>query len=673
MNNAVSEVDFNDKVDRDPGSTDVVGENLVGENGAQEKNSLYNVPVISFSESKQLNFSAVLLVNYLACKLWLSLSYFEQARPTLVITSSVIFTILSVVLLVLIEKERAVGVFNKVKAGIVDYDLLELCALSLLLVPLILNFYSQNWLELFEVNQSFLICGFLVGLERYFRVRFAKVLSELTDNSQSGDGVAGQLALNENEELEVEAGQEILADGVLISGIVEVNERQISGLSQRRLKNVGNLLYAGSEILEGKGLYRIERSPEDSLYTTCLPVLNRLQSEIVDAQESARHRMFPLVFALAFVTAFAGIVWVRSGVEISQLLSGLSGLLFATLTLRMVLLIASFKSIVLSNLFRKGILLPSLQAMLELSKKTGIALMAEAQQSWESVKLAKEIVLDDRIEATKLRALNYVLASYGERKIDRAWLEAVVNDEFESEIFELKNYLSYGPKGVSATVEGSEISYGTEEFLIERGVYVQASDLVSDQTVEAHYLAINDQVVACNVFKFSPIGQIVELKDSLSRDGYQVNVWSGDFSKEELSAVLDTAGFDHDLVRGGLSHKDLERGLDREGLAVFVSSDDYRFSNYPSVLKMFSRLHWEIDPKAIMIFSDTVAKVKEAFCELKRVMRVEKVLFGAGFLINVALICLAALRIIDPGVVLGVEVAYLVIIYFTGLKLVCRS
>ncbi|MDR1917377.1 MAG: HAD-IC family P-type ATPase, partial [Christensenellaceae bacterium] len=101
-------------------------------------------------------------------------------------------------------------------------------------------------------------------------------------------------------------GQQIPADGVVLDGVIEVNESLLTGESKPVSKNVGDTLLAGSFIVAGTVKYRVEKIGENSY----------IQSMAKDASRYIPPRSELLRSLQSIIKVIGGVVVVLSAIMI---------------------------------------------------------------------------------------------------------------------------------------------------------------------------------------------------------------------------------------------------------------------------------------------------------------------------------------------------------------------
>lgn len=301
--------------------------------------------------------------------------------------------------------------------------------------------------------------------------------------------------------IRVDQGELLSCDGTVVGGQALLLEGRYPGLSPTRVRSVGEQVWAGSRIIRGTIDVRVAATYEDSSAGVFQEVVGNSIAEIdcVKNELARKSRIVALVIAaVAFVLAEL-LFFVQTPIVI-VLRAASSVLLFAVFidmlqmwdkVLRRAVVAASR----MGCLFRENPNFDGLSSIRTLAIDSGTGSIAR-ELSVKDFEL-----MDDRIDRQGL--LVALLAVCG--KMECAWGDAFA--DFAA--VELKNRSIkpvrttethyYGEHGGSAIIEGLDVTIGTEELLIERGVEIDpaAVSLVSGTLGEQnYYLAFGSEIVA---------------------------------------------------------------------------------------------------------------------------------------------------------------------------------
>jgi len=120
------------------------------------------------------------------------------------------------------------------------------------------------------VFAGILVLNIIIGLYQDIRARKLidklKVISSVTVNVLR-DGEFKQIKANEvvlSDIVEIKQGCQLVCDGYIVQGFVELNESMLTGESKNISKTIDGEVFSGSFVTAGKALYRVERLGKDN-------------------------------------------------------------------------------------------------------------------------------------------------------------------------------------------------------------------------------------------------------------------------------------------------------------------------------------------------------------------------------------------------------------------------
>ena len=132
----------------------------------------------------------------------------------------------------------------------------------------------------------------IIGLYQDIRARKLvdklKVISSVTVNVLR-DGEFKKIKANEvvlSDIIEIKQGCQLVCDGTIVDGFVELNESMLTGESRNISKTVDGQVYSGSFVASGKALYRVDRLGKDNYaekLTQNAKKFKRVNSEILSS------------------------------------------------------------------------------------------------------------------------------------------------------------------------------------------------------------------------------------------------------------------------------------------------------------------------------------------------------------------------------------------------------
>jgi hypothetical protein len=139
-------------------------------------------------------------------------------------------------------------------------------------------------------------------------------------------------------------------------------------------------------------------------------------------------------------------------------------------------------------------------------------------------------LLDDEVSGQVVTNVILALASCVDSRFYREALRHCLDRFPKVTLLQLENVHHYAGRGICGSTQGIEVSLGSEQFLIDRGVYVQQSDVGTGSVVDdaprgsSVFLSINDAVVARIRFADSLVGTIESSADFFRSRGGGLSV-----------------------------------------------------------------------------------------------------------------------------------------------------
>ncbi|MCB0336193.1 MAG: hypothetical protein KDD62_07800, partial [Bdellovibrionales bacterium] len=426
-----------------------------------------------FDSKLWVQLTSILAANFLISKLWLSLPYFAEIRPQLYIVSGIIFSAFSLVALIISQAGLFRSALSSLRSARLEASILEVLAILVGSGLLILQWAQGSWEDLFFANQIIVLSLFLLCLEQHFCRMYDGSLRKITDtdllaraslvevfgSSSSGeiDRQAGTKLLNPGElkagqVYQREGGNIIPADSIVLVGVAEVLERTLSGRGVLRVKNAGAPVFAGSEVVRGTLLLRVERALEDSVFSTCQVHMNQVFRESDLDREAVKKKTALPALGILFVALFVSIYWFRAGLQISQILPITASILFLGTALRMLRIVPDLYRVTTSNLFFSGFLPPLHAQWKSLVGRSRAVLLLDSSEKLNSVSVVEVQLLDDRVSEEQIGAILYAMASKTNRSIDAALTEFICQEQESIELFDAQSFGEYGSKGLCAAI-----------------------------------------------------------------------------------------------------------------------------------------------------------------------------------------------------------------------------
>jgi hypothetical protein len=338
-------------------------------------------------------------------------------------------------------------------------------------------------------------------------------------------------------------GDVIAVDGRVERGCIAVDERRWSPVSVFRIREEGEVVHAGSQVLAGEAEITTLTTSTDSslcqLQSAVVPLIDEAQQGL-EAEDMRASRWSALV--ILFLSVAAGIFWhERTPGYVQALLAAGTVALFGGVCVLSGLLYG-FRRALVQRWAERGYLLATADSCKQLAAITSVECDSSRCGEGSLLQGVGLEVLDDRLSQSALceftsallgRAEDPVLVAAGE------YCRHLCKAPSVERVVDLREYAG---RGICGTVHGVELSIGSEDFLVERGIMIQPSDGGSVQGGEHLILvAIDDDVVA-RIHVSSDQSAVVPTEGAAE--------WHGGLAVAVSSGVARNIGDDTLLVRG---------------------------------------------------------------------------------------------------------------------------
>lgn len=333
-------------------------------------------------------------------------------------------------------------------------------------------------------------------------------------------------------------------DAQVVRGSCAVDECIFSPVPTFRIREEGDVVYAGSKIIAGSAEVMALSTTQNS----CMQQLRDAVKPMVDAASNGlrledQRAAKGTVLAILFIAIAAAISWnERSSGYVDSLMAAGTVALIASLC-HVTEFLYALRSSLVSRWFTRGLLLASAESPKQLAGISKVVFDPSRIARGSRYAVADLEVLDDRLSRSALcdcvasllgRAEDPLLVAAGE------YCRHVATKLSVERVLELREYSG---RGICGSIHGIELSVGDEDFLVERGIMVQPTDSGSaDESGHPVVLvAIDDDVVARFHMSTDQEGLITE---------EELSAWPARMELSVSSGVATQLGSDTLLVRG---------------------------------------------------------------------------------------------------------------------------
>jgi Cu2+-exporting ATPase len=452
------------------------------------------------------------------------------------------------------------------------------------------------------------------------------------------------------DEIVVEPGGCIAADGVVARGSALVDEKALTGESIPHHKNEGAQVLAATVVVEGELVVRVERVGTDTTAAKIVQILEGAGAKPMTLQretEKVADRLVLPTFGIAGAAAtIGGAIDSATSVLITDFGTGI----------RVAVPIAALTAITLAA--REGVLVKGGQFLERLSKvdtivfdKTG-TLTGGTPEVFEVVPVGRASIADVvRLAAAAESRQRHPVAEAIRKYASRARVE-VPEPEMGSAVYTVGF-------GVSARIENHEVLVGGERFMRARGVRMDAATPIVDRHQQAGassvVVAVDDQVFGVIGYADQPRSESKRVVEALQRGGRRrVVLMSGD-GRRPVQATAAAVGVDHaywEMLPEDKANR--VRELQREGRVVAMIGDGINDAPALAVADVGISLEGGTDVALetadVVLLEGGLLKLPDAFDAADAAMRRVRRSLGLIVVPNAVAIVLGAVGLLPPTI-----------------------
>lgn len=434
------------------------------------------------------------------------------------------------------------------------------------LVTLIDVMLLGHWIEMRSVRQA---SGALDALASLMPDSAERVLDNGdVENVTVDELVAGDLVL-------VRPGSSFPADGVVVDGDSSVDESMITGESAPVSKSPGSQVTAGT--INGDGSLRVEVGAigEETALSGIMRLVKEAQASKSETQILADRAAGWLFYAALASAAVTAVVWILfSGPDVDVVKRVVTVLVIAcphALGLAIPLVV----SITSALGARNGILIRDRLA-LESAKDLDVVVFDKTGTLTKGEHGVVRMKAGEHITEEQALGLAAAVENDSEHMIARAILQEAQNRSVQ--VPKATGFSANKGRGVSATIDGRQISVGGPQLLTELGVSVQESfaTFVKEAQQAGHaviYLVEEKKVLACFETADVTREESREAVESLKQQNVRVVLLTGD-SEAVARSVAVELGIDEYFAEVLPEDKDKKIvELQRDGSIVAMVGD----------------------------------------------------------------------------------------------------
>ena len=468
--------------------------------------------------------------------------------------------------------------------------------------------------------------------------------------------------------IRVRPGDNIPADGVVISGQGSFNQANVTGESLPVDKNVDDEVFAGTQNLTGVLEIKVSRAGEDT-------TLGRVR-ELILAAEQTRLPIMRIVdrymgFYTPLVILIAVLVWL-----FTEDMSRVIAIFIISCPCAFILATPTAMVAALSAAARLGILIKNV-GDLELSARINSFIFDKTGTLTTGQLFVGRLFPAEGVKPAELLRLAASAEKYSNHPAAKALAELA--EETGVTLTEPEDFHETAGQGVKAKVGEAQVVVGRARWLSDNGVGDSFTDTVEPSEVENFsllYVARDGQFVGWVGLQDRTRPEARESLDALAQTGVRrIAMVSGD-RKTVASRVAQEIGCEEVLAECLPQHKvDFVRKMKAKGYQVAVVGDGV--NDAPALAAGDLGIAMGAAGSEVAIHSATIALMNNDLRRLPFLVRLSRMtrlvinqnfLFGALFVISGMI--LAAMKIINPVLAATLHVIGSLLVVFNSFRLV---
>lgn len=332
----------------------------------------------------------------------------------------------------------------------------------------------------------------------------------------------------------VKPGMGIPADGVILSGQSNIDQKSLTGEPQPAEVVPGDPVYAGTVNLDGQLVVEVKKEHVDTTFSKILQLLE--QSENISVPESRLIDRF-LGYYIPFVLAVAAAVALITA-DVSQAIA----ILVVSCPCGQMLVSSAPMIAALSAATKRGILIKNSKFIEELTNIDTVVFDKTGTVTRGELALTDLIGAED-VDTDDLRQKAALLASASNHPVSRAVIKAVGEPHtHDLEIHEISG------GGMECATEEGVLRFGRGEWLRACGVDIPA-DFAADAAGSVSFLACGEKLLGALCFGDTVRDNAAEAVESLRRLGVQKTVILTGDREAPAQRIREQLGIDEVFAR----------------------------------------------------------------------------------------------------------------------------
>lgn len=346
-------------------------------------------------------------------------------------------------------------------------------------------------------------------------------------------------------------GNQVVADSIIMDGVVEVDESFITGEANHILKKEGDMLLSGSFIVSGNCICKVEHVGLDN-YTAKISneakYIKKINSVIVNTLNK-------IIKIISFVIIPLGLIlFLRqlNEVGLTKAVVASAAAIISMIPEGLVLLTSSVFFISALRLSRKNVLVQDLYSAESLARVDTICLDKTGTLTTGNVELIKVVPINEKYSLGEvLSALSNSL------KGDNKTMDAIYNvynkdtdyiEDFKVPFSSIRKYSGVTFKDKGTFILGAKEVLGVENSIFDKYKKFRVLSLMhSNYPFKEYNLPRNMELIGILVFQDEIRSSAVDTLNYLKEQDVDIKIITGD-SVSSTASILDKLGITHKVI-----------------------------------------------------------------------------------------------------------------------------
>ncbi|OGT01493.1 MAG: copper-translocating P-type ATPase [Gallionellales bacterium RBG_16_57_15] len=452
----------------------------------------------------------------------------------------------------------------------------------------------------------------------------------------------------------IKPGYKVPVDGIVLEGHSAVDESMLSGESTPVSKSVGAKVSAGTVNTNGALLVEVRTLLQETTLAKIIRLVEEAQSSKAPIQRLADTIVPWFVLVTLVCATLTFLIW--NGKDFGIALMAATSVLIITcpcalgMATPMSIAVASGLGAKHGILIKNGLVLETLSKVTHfVFDKTGT--LTEGRMSVAQMHVAPGVAKEDILRNAA------AVERYSEHSVAKAIVAEADKQQLNYRDIGASRFHATAGLGVDASVDGKTVLLGSAEWLVRRGIALNAELQAQAHELEAQamscvHVAMGDVHLAVFALADRLRGDARQLIGELRAAGIAMTLLSGD-RRPVAEAIARQLGGMEVIAEVLPQDKDqMIRQLQRHGAVVAMVGDG--INDAPALIRadvgiaLGSGTDVSVESADIVLMHNELDKVRQATLLSRRTLRTIKQNIGLSFVYNAIMVPLAMMALVTP-------------------------